>query len=52
MGSLSRGYRTIIPIGICAGKHESCPFTNLTDLQRKYADVEPVRAMIDWLEAC
>ena len=26
-------------------------FANLTDLQLKYADVEPVQAVIDWLEA-
>ncbi|MEI9992520.1 MAG: isochorismatase family protein [Rhizomicrobium sp.] len=48
--SLSRGYRTIVPIETCADKHESYHFANLTDLQLKYADVEPVQAVIDWLE--
>ena len=49
--SLSRGYRTIVPIETCADKHESYHFANLTDLQLKYADVEPVQAVVDWLEA-
>jgi len=49
--SLSRGYRTIVPIETCADKHESYHFANLTDLQLKYADVVPVREVIDWLEA-
>ena len=48
--SLSRGYRTIVPIETCADKHESYHFANLTDLQLKYADVEPVQAVVDWLE--
>jgi nicotinamidase-related amidase len=50
--SLSHGYRTIVPIETCADKHESYHFANLTDLQLKYADVEPVQVVIDWLEAC
>ncbi len=49
--ALSHGYRTIVPIETCADKHESFHFANLTDLQIKYADVEPVQAVIDWLEA-
>jgi maleamate amidohydrolase len=49
--SLSHGYRTIVPIETCADKHESYHFANLTDLQLKYADVEPVQVVIDWLEA-
>jgi maleamate amidohydrolase len=49
--ALSYGYRTIVPIETCADKHESYHFANLTDLQLKYADVEPVQAVIDWLEA-
>lgn len=49
--SLSRGYRTIVPLETCADKHESYHFANLTDLQLKYADVEPVQTVIDWLEA-
>jgi nicotinamidase-related amidase len=48
--SLSHGYRTIVPIETCADKHESYHFANLTDLQLKYADVEPVSAVIEWLE--
>lgn len=49
--ALSHGYRTIVPIETCADKHESYHFANLTDLQLKYADVEPVQAVVDWLEA-
>jgi len=49
--SLSRGYRTIVPLETCADKHESYHFANLTDLQLKYADVEPVQTVVDWLEA-
>lgn len=49
--SLSHGYRTIVPIETCADKHESYHYANLTDLQLKYADVEPVQSVIDWLEA-
>lgn len=49
--SLSHGYRTIVPIECCADKHASYHYANLTDLQLKYADVEPVQAVIDWLEA-
>lgn len=49
--ALSHGYRTIVPIETCADKHESYHFANLTDLLLKYADVEPVQAVIDWLEA-
>ncbi len=49
--ALAYGYRTIVPIETCADKHESYHFANLTDLQLKYADVEPVAAVVDWLEA-
>ena len=49
--SLSYGYRTIVPIECVADKHESYHFANLTDLQLKYADVEPVQTVIDWLQA-
>lgn len=49
--ALSYGFRTIVPIETCADKHESYHFANLIDLQLKYADVEPVQAVIDWLEA-
>jgi maleamate amidohydrolase len=47
--ALSHGYRCIVPIETCADKHESYHFANLTDLQLKYADVEPVQMVIDWL---
>jgi maleamate amidohydrolase len=49
--SLSHGYRTIVPIECVADKHESYHFANLTDLQLKYADVEPVQVVIDWLKS-
>lgn len=49
--ALSRGYRTIVPIETCADKHESYHFANLTDLQLKYADVEPAAVVIEWLES-
>src|SRR3546814_6800902 len=45
--ALSYGFRTIVPIETCADKHESYHFANLTDLQLKYADVEPAQAVID-----
>ncbi|WP_250630699.1 isochorismatase family protein [Rhodoflexus caldus] len=47
--SLSRGYRTIVPEECVADKHESYHFANLTDMLLKYADVEPVQAVIDYL---
>jgi len=49
--ALAYGFRAIVPIETCADKHESYHFANLTDLLLKYADVEPVQAVIDWLEA-
>ncbi len=49
--SLSNGYRTIVPLETTADKHASYHFANLTDLALKYADVEPVAAVIAWLEA-
>ncbi|ACT59197.1 isochorismatase family protein [Hirschia baltica] len=49
--ALSRGYRAIVPIETCADKHESFHFANLTDLALKYADVEPVETVVNWLEA-
>ena len=48
--ALSHGYRTIVPIETCADKHASYHYANLTDLQLKYADVEPVQTVINWLE--
>jgi nicotinamidase-related amidase len=49
--SLSRGYRTIIPVECVADKHESYHFANLTDLALKYADVVQVQEVLDWIEA-
>ena len=49
--ALAYGYRTIVPIETCADKHESFHYANLTDLQLKYADVEPVQVVMDWLAA-
>jgi nicotinamidase-related amidase len=49
--SLSRGYRTIVPIETTADKHASYHFANLTDLQLKYADVVAVQEVADWLTA-
>jgi nicotinamidase-related amidase len=49
--AVSHGYRTIVPIETTADKHESPHFANLTDLQLKYADVVPVSAVVEWLEA-
>jgi len=48
--SLQHGYRTIVPLETTADKHESFHFANLSDLHIKYADVEPVQTVIDWLE--
>jgi maleamate amidohydrolase len=49
--SLSRGYRTIVPMECIADKHESYHYANLTDLQLKYADVVNVQEVIDYLNA-
>jgi len=49
--ALSHGYRTIVPIETTADKHASYHYANLTDLQLKYADVEPVADVLAWLEA-
>jgi maleamate amidohydrolase len=49
--ALAHGYRTIIPIECVADKHESYHFANLTDLQLKYADVEPVQTVLNWFDA-
>lgn len=48
--SLSRGYKTIVPIECVADKHESYHFANLTDLLLKYADVVDVKEVVDWLK--
>ena len=49
--SLSRGYRTIVPMECVADKHESYHYANLTDLQLKYADVVNVQEVVDYLNA-
>lgn len=49
--SLSRGYRTIVPMECVADKHESYHYANLTDLHLKYADVMPVTDVLSWLES-
>ncbi len=51
VSALSMGYRTIIPEECVADKHEIPHFANLCDLMLKYADVEPVADVIDWLDA-
>jgi len=33
-----------------ADKHESYHYANLTDLALKYADVLPVREVVEWLD--
>lgn len=48
--ALSRGYRTIVPMETTADKHASFHYANLSDLLIKYADVEPVQTVIDWLQ--
>lgn len=48
--SLSRGYRTIVPEECVADKHEIPHFANLCDMLLKYADVEPVSAVRDYLQ--
>ena len=49
--SLSRGYRTMVPIECVADKHESYHFANLTDLQIKYADVVNVSEVVGYLNS-
>jgi nicotinamidase-related amidase len=46
--SLSRGYRTIVPIECVADLHESPHFANLYDMHKKYADCIPVSEVNDW----
>ncbi|MDA0367571.1 MAG: isochorismatase family protein [Proteobacteria bacterium] len=48
--SLSRGYRTIVAEECVADKHEIPHFANLSDMQLKYADVEPYAAVKAYLE--
>ncbi len=49
--SLAHGYRTIVPEECVADKHEIPHFANLCDMMLKYADVEPVAAVKEWLSA-
>jgi nicotinamidase-related amidase len=49
--SVSRGYRTIVPVETTADKHEIPHFSNLADLQLKYADVVPTQAVLDRITA-
>jgi nicotinamidase-related amidase len=49
--SLSRGYRTIVPVECVADKHESYHYANLTDLSLKYCDVLDLKDVTDWLDA-
>ena len=48
--SLSTGYRTIVPEECVSDKHEIPHFANLCDIMLKYADVEPVSTVLEWLE--
>lgn len=47
--SLSRSYRSIVPIECVADKHESPHFANLYDMALKYADVIPVGEVIAFM---
>jgi nicotinamidase-related amidase len=49
--SLSRGYRSVVPIECVADKHESYHFANLTDMVLKYADVMKVADVLSWLKS-
>ena len=49
VASLSTGYRTIVPEEAVADKHEIPHFANLCDIMLKYADVEPVDRVKQWL---
>jgi len=47
--SLSRSFRTIVIEECVADKHESYHYANLTDLSLKYADIETVDSVKNWL---
>lgn len=47
--SLSHSYRTIVPEECVADKHESPHFANLYDMAIKYADVMPVKDVLEHL---
>ncbi len=48
--SLSRSYRSIVPIECVADKHESPHFANLYDMALKYADVIPVEEVMAFMK--
>jgi maleamate amidohydrolase len=48
---LSRGYRVIVPEECVADLHESPHFANLYDMHKKYADVLPLKQVIDYYRA-
>ncbi len=48
--SLSRSYRSIVPIECVADKHESPHFANLYDMALKYADVIPVGEVVAFMK--
>ena len=47
--ALSHSYRTVVPEECVADKHESPHFANLYDMAVKYADVVPVREVVEHL---
>jgi maleamate amidohydrolase len=48
--SFSYGWRTIVPEE-CVGDVEQAPHdSNLQDIQRRYADVLPLKDVLDYLE--
>jgi maleamate amidohydrolase len=51
VSALSHGYRTIVAEECVADKHEIPHFANLCDIMLKYADVEPVSTVREWLIA-
>lgn len=50
VSALSHGYRTIVAEECVADKHEIPHFANLCDIMLKYADVESVTTVREWLE--
>ncbi len=48
---LSRGYRVIVPEECVSDLHESPHFANLYDMHKKYADVLPVKQVIEYYRA-
>ena len=49
VAALSYGFRTIVAEECVADKHEIPHFANLCDLMLKYADIEPVSKIREWL---